>query len=409
MTEVAQPRLTVTGALSKKITTSEKIVKLTGDFVPVSSKTKNRAPKDDPVYTAIEKFQQITDLTNYYDTLTAALVHSNAMTTMNVNGIQMSIAEVLFYKSVIVPIKGKLLTHLKQHLSYASGEVERQNILAENKLKQMLTGSEGADDASIQGTKDLFWRTHRYVLVDPLNAKKLVAELEAELKNAGKPLDLALANVNAKTRLSFESRPAPSPYKSLFNDQLSVAAAMSEKKELSESLPVMLQTIKFVSFGLENNPYKDEPALKSPEMFQKFQDGLVRLSALASAVIYSNYVTTVQVVNQTISVVHAVEMKNGWLSHKRSLLARLKSEKTRVEAEIKQNNVQCEQRIQTLLEKSSSKDNTKLDAEGMSKIEQMSWDNNRWELIDPLNVADRIEKLETQITEIQSTLDTVLS
>jgi hypothetical protein len=400
---------TVTSALTQKGTRRDRIVNLTNSLMPVSGKTKNRAPKDDPVYMAIEKYQQITDLVNYYDALTGALVQSNAVTCVELNGKMESVAYVIYYRTTIVPFLQKVLACAKNHLSISKTAVEAQNIQSEAKLKTMLADSEGADEASIQGTKDLFWLSNRYVLVDPLNAEQLIKELENEIKESGKPLDLKLSASNARTRLHLGAVPAANPYQPTFGDTISVAAAMVEKKDLIQKLPSMLSEIRFVSHGNQNKPSKTDIVLNAVSKYNELKSAITRCNALAVSIIHSNLCTAVRVRDREFTVSHAVEMKDSWISFNRALLNRLKTEKTRVDKEIADSNKECEQRVQTLLEKSSSKDNTKLDADGMGKVEEKFWENNRWELIDPLNIADRIEKLESHITKVESDLNTALS
>lgn len=405
----AQP--TVTSALTQMKTRDGKITALIERFSVVSAKTKNRAPKDDPVYTAIEKFQQITDSINYYDALTGALVQSNAVTCVDLNGQMVPIAYVIYYRNTIVPLLREVLAKAKNHLSISKTSVETLNIQAEAKLKTMLADSEGADEASIQGTKDLFWLSNRHVLVDPLGVEKLIAELELEIKDAGKPLDLKLSASNAKTRLRIGEVPVPNNREPVFGGDapISVAAAMVEKKELIQSFTSILNEIRFVSHGNQNKPSKTDIVLEAVAKYGKLKSAINRCNALAMAIIDSNLRTTVHVRNKEFTVSHAVEMKDSWISFYRALLTRLRTEKGRVDKEISDKNKECELRVQSLLEKSSGKDNTKLDADGMGKIDEKYWENNRWELIDPLNISDRIEKLDTLVSTVETELNTALS
>lgn len=425
---VANSNITVTGGLSQKGTKRNFLTKMIGSFVPVSSRTRNRAPQDDPALKAVPKFQQIMDSINYYDTLTAAIVHSNARTTIKVNDQDVTIAQVLDYKANVVPVLKQLRDVMKAQLSQAVSMKNQSNDKAEKELKQLLqlqsevkAGTEENDEnaQAIEDTTAMFWRSRKYVLVDPLNVEVLIEDLNQELHRAGRALDHALSTSNAKTVLNFGDVTVPDVPEPVAKKTISVAVAMTEKTELMEKMQNIISSTTFVSATLACRNRSDDPVHKAVEKFEEFQQLLAHRQSIVANIVRSNLATTVNVGSKQLTVTHAIEMKHSHLPFLKSLLSRLQTEKDRVSKHVAECNKQCatnlnsriEQfaRTEQLTKKDSTNNNATCIADSIVKMENSFWDNNSWEMVDLLGIDNHIEHLEAKIQELSENLDTQLS
>lgn len=199
---------TITQALRELKTLDNRIQRLTNETVFVSCGTKNNQRKDDKVHQVVSKYQQSRDLKKRRDGVKAAIVHSNAITTVNVGGQSYTVAEAIERKNSI-SLDKHLLEQMKLQRRTIKSQMDQQNQAASQRLQRLLEQNFGKDGTktdpdSLKQTEDAFWVNNRWTMIDPLNLDKEIERLEYEIEEFEKNVDFSLSESNSLNRIQFE-------------------------------------------------------------------------------------------------------------------------------------------------------------------------------------------------------------
>lgn len=195
-------------------------------------------------------------------------------------------------------------------------------------------------------------------------------------------------------------------------EKLLVTQALNELKLLDDRIINEIARSKFVTTA-KTVESKITPYLTKEEFVKKARGGYDSVNALIerhtkikAAVMASNAVTNVEVNGVSMTVAEALELKNS-IVYKEEFLSQLKLQYASATNDMTRKNVELENKIDNILETMVSKD-AKTKKEDFTEITDPMRQSGEYSLVDPLKVADIIEKLEDEISGFKSNVDAVL-
>ena len=142
--------------------------------------------------------------------------------------------------------------------------------------------------------------------------------------------------------------------------------------------------------------------------YQSVTDLIKNRNKLKSLIVQSNAITEVTINDKVMTVAEAIERKNS-IRYEIDLLNTLKLQyataTSTVNAENKKVDTQIDKLLETFVGKDTDKKATK---EDQAAIIEPYREKNEFELVDPLNIYDEIQKLEAEIDGFNSSVNTAL-
>lgn len=149
--------------------------------------------------------QQVTDLIAQRSALKSAIVKSNAIATVSINGVTMTVAEAIERKGSI-QLEQILLQTMRQQLAQATQIVERGNIQVTQRLDQMLLGlttkDRKVDEAEVAAIREPFLKGNELKLLDANGMQAVIDKLQASIEGFVTEVDYVLSEVNAITKIT---------------------------------------------------------------------------------------------------------------------------------------------------------------------------------------------------------------
>lgn len=143
--------------------------------------------------------------------LKRAVVLSNAVTQVEIDGKKYTIAEAIEMKNHGMELKQELLDKMKVDLAKAKSECDRRNgdaldASANEYIKSIFGTTDMKNGLSDEATKKRaeFIELQTYELVDPLNVEEKIKALDEEISAFMSEVDAALSVSNAITEIEFE-------------------------------------------------------------------------------------------------------------------------------------------------------------------------------------------------------------
>lgn len=196
--------------------------------------------------------------------------------------------------------------------------------------------------------------------------------------------------------------------------KISITAALVELKTLDSRIMKTINDCNFVgakkkSSDMVGHFKKDNFVENAKADYQSINDLITNRAALKSAIVQSNAVTTVEIGGVNYTVAQAIEKKSSIEYDKTLLMAMKQQYKKATDQVLKENgkvDTQVENMLLTFLGKDTDK---KLNESDLELITTPIREKNEWELIDPLNLYEKIQKLEKEIDEFLADVDIKLS
>lgn len=152
-------------------------------------------------------FQAVNDLILVRDKLKAAIIHSNATTTVKVGSEQMTVAEAIERKRSI-QFEELLLSRLRLAYNQAQVALKKTTTDFEGKLEASRTSYFGRDKAPTKEQLEVVEKPVRDSntpsIVDPIALADQIRKLEEKIEDFKSNVDYALSESNAKTEVDFE-------------------------------------------------------------------------------------------------------------------------------------------------------------------------------------------------------------
>ena len=189
---------------------------------------------------------------------------------------------------------------------------------------------------------------------------------------------------------------------------MSVTQGLSELKLIRSRIDTGIEKAVFVVLKKKRD-LVDVTAFSSNAVssYQSIVDLLERYNRIKSSIVQSNAGTVVTIAGKTYTVADAVERKRS-IEYEKDLLSRMKKQWERVREEFADHSESEQTRVDRLVTTELGKE-SKTNVEVVSKLTETFLDQNKAEIIDPLNLADHIKKLHKSIEEFETQVDWVLS
>lgn len=164
--------------------------------------------KEDFVTDAQSSIDSITDLIDRREKIKAAIVESNAKTMVEICDNTYSVAKVIDMKSSI-DYKEALLDHMKEQLGKAEYSMNKNNATMEQKIDQLVSTAFGKESKTSVKEDDYnsiakpYRDANEYSMVDPIDIKKRIKELEDFIEEFKSTVDAKLQVSNCVTYIEF--------------------------------------------------------------------------------------------------------------------------------------------------------------------------------------------------------------
>ena len=190
---------------------------------------------------------------------------------------------------------------------------------------------------------------------------------------------------------------------------MSVTQALPELKLLEKRIDKVMDSIQdWCKVSHNGAPVDKEKHKKETDaQLQSFMDLVKRRDTIKRAIILSNAQTKVKIGQFEGTVAEAIEYKKS-IQFKRSLLEGMKSCLTTKREEYERMKGQVDSRLERLLQSELGKD-VKTNPETISALTTSFRENNKVELVDPLDLAVKIQSLEDELDAFETNVDWVLS
>ena len=201
-------------------------------------------------------------------------------------------------------------------------------------------------------------------------------------------------------------------------EKMTVHKALSELKIIDDRIEKAIDNTVFVEAvkngtdkinGVGIEDFKN--GMKSG--MQKVNDLINRRNAMKRAVVLSNATTKVTIGGKEYTVAEAIEMKNHGMDGKKALLRELTTQNNLALGRYNLHSGESlehlvNEYVQNIL-RSQGDSADKADPKQIQALRDSFIEANKFDMIDPLHIADKIEELNNEIVEFEVDVDSCLS
>lgn len=186
---------------------------------------------------------------------------------------------------------------------------------------------------------------------------------------------------------------------------ITVTRALVELKTIDRRIKKAREGAVFITYkcGTEENSKQKITDTR----LQQLTDLIEHRKKLKAAIVKSNATTMVTIGKHEYTVAEAIERKTS-IEYEKELLRDMKTQLGNVTRQVESFNEKVQTKLDGMMEKSFG-GNQKTNAEELKSFSESYLKTNRAEIVDPLSLAERIEKMETRIMDFESEVDLILS
>lgn len=194
---------------------------------------------------------------------------------------------------------------------------------------------------------------------------------------------------------------------------ISITEALNELKLYDSKITKAITNASYVGGAKKSSDKigvvsKDTFNERAKATYQSSIDLIANRNSLKSAIVKSNAITEVQVADKVMTVAETIERKNS-IEYEETLLSEMKRQYANASELVNKENKKVDNKVDELLVTLIGKDSDKkISKEDQEAIEKPYRDKNEFELIDPIEIYDKIVKLEEEIDNFKSQVDTQL-
>lgn len=176
-------------------------------------------------------------------------------------------------------------------------------------------------------------------------------------------------------------------------------------KQISEILPCsIVQKDKLINGHLNKEDFSKSALSK----YDSVNDLIKRKAAIKSAIVEANSKTLVKIAGKEMTIADAITLKSI-MAFKVMLADKLKAKHREALSNLNQSNDIVNQNMQRILEATFGKENVRVGKEDVESVRKPYMEANEFHLVDPLNILQKIEYLEKEISEFEADVDATLS
>lgn len=189
---------------------------------------------------------------------------------------------------------------------------------------------------------------------------------------------------------------------------MSITQSLAELKLLDKRIQKALDNVTWAYVKTKAHPVDAEKFGKTARAdYQSFTDLVKRRDTIKRAVVKSNASTRVKIGAWEGTVAEAIEYKTS-IAYKKRLLDTMRSQLLRAKEDFTYQQESVDARLEKLLHSELGKD-VKTSPETITALTNSFRENNKVELVDPLDLSVRANELEEEIEEFETNVDWVLS
>lgn len=144
--------------------------------------------------------------------------------------------------------------------------------------------------------------------------------------------------------------------------------------------------------------------------YQSVRDLIARRNAIKRAVVCSNAATKVAIAGAEYSVAEAIEMKNHGAEYLKDLLSKMSVDLSRATKEVNDNNGErLERRADEYMKSMYGATDMKNATEEAQAARDAFVKSQSYELVDPLDIRNKMESIDTEISSFLTEVDAALS
>ena len=144
--------------------------------------------------------------------------------------------------------------------------------------------------------------------------------------------------------------------------------------------------------------------------YDKVIDLINRRKAIKKAVVLSNAKTTVKIADVEYTVAEAIEMKNHGIELESMLINTMDSQYKMAQVEVnRQNGNNLEERADQYVTAIYGQKESKTNSADIDKVRKDFLEANSYEIVDPINVQDKVDALRQKIDTFMADVDSALS
>lgn len=144
--------------------------------------------------------------------------------------------------------------------------------------------------------------------------------------------------------------------------------------------------------------------------YDKATDLINRRKAIKKAIVLSNAKTTVKIADTEYTVAEAIEMKNHGIEFETMLINVMDMQYKQAQAEVnRQNGNNLEERADQYVTAIYGQKEGKTATSDIEKVRKDFLESNSYEIIDPINVPEKVEELRQKIDAFMADVDSALS
>jgi hypothetical protein len=202
-------------------------------------------------------------------------------------------------------------------------------------------------------------------------------------------------------------------------EQMTVHRALAELKVIDDRIYKAINAGTYVTSNKHSNDKingvtidKFKENMKSAH--QKVTDLIDRRNAIKRAVVISNAVTKITVGGVEYSVAEAIELKNHGMEFKQRFLDVMNAQLTRANTEVYRNSGEmleekAEKYILAFIQAQPKDSKMTANDDTVKALRKDYIERNTFDLIDPLGIANLVEKMQDEIDEFNTEIDAALS
>ncbi len=195
--------------------------------------------------------------------------------------------------------------------------------------------------------------------------------------------------------------------------KISITEALSELKLYKSRIEKAISNATFCGAAKKSSDKvgvvkKENFAERAKASFQSATDMISNRNKLKSLVVKSNATTDVEIDGKVMTRAEAIERK-GSIEYEELLLNEMKRQYANATANVDKENKKVDAKVDDLLTTLIGKDSDKkLSKEDQEAVERPYREKNEFEFVDPLDLYEKIQKLEADIDGFKANVDTAL-
>lgn len=196
--------------------------------------------------------------------------------------------------------------------------------------------------------------------------------------------------------------------------KISITEGLRELKLYDAKIMKAIDSVQFIGAAKKSSDkigtFKKENFIDYAKSgYQSVVDLIENRSKLKAAIVQSNAETNVEIGGVIYTVAQAIERKSS-IVYEKTLLESMKAQYAKSSATVEKENKRVDAQIDQLLEGFLSKDSDKKVSESdLAAISEPYREKNEFHLVDPLNLYEKIQKLEDEISRFEAEVDVKLS